>query len=118
MRPTKKAARVTGLIYLLLIILGVFSMLYIPGKIVEWGNPSATVNNIKALEPLFTIGFAIGLLSNVCWVFLALSLQELLRPVNEKITNLIVVFVVIGAIIMSLSAINQYAVLELQSGKS
>ena len=117
MNPSKTTARIAGVLYLFLIILGVFSLMYVPGKIIDWSNPEVTAENIIIFGSLFKAGFIANVLSNITWLFLAFAFRELFLPVNKKLADLIVIFVLAGTIIMCISALNQYAVMQLLSGK-
>ena len=46
MHPTVEAARVAGLLYLLMGIPAAFSMMYVPGTLIVPGDAAATANNI------------------------------------------------------------------------
>src|SRR5438034_5324227 len=50
MNLTYNPGRVAGLWYLLLIAIGPFFLIYIPGKLYVKGNAAATINNIAAHE--------------------------------------------------------------------
>ena len=53
MNSRKKDARIAGLLYLGLVITGIFSILYVPSKLIIWEDPVATVENIRASKTLF-----------------------------------------------------------------
>ena len=59
MHPTNRAAHIAGAIYLLMVITGPFSLMYVPGKLIVKGNATATAANVLAHEALFRL--AIGL---------------------------------------------------------
>jgi len=46
MSSTKSPGRFAGLLYLLTSIVGVFAVIYVPGKLIVDGNAAATANNI------------------------------------------------------------------------
>jgi len=56
MHPTVEAARVAGLLYLLMGIPAAFSMMYVPGTLIVPGDEAATANNILVAETLFRLG--------------------------------------------------------------
>jgi len=56
MHPTVEAARVAGLLYLLMGIPAAFSMMYVPGTLIVPGDAAATANNILVSETLFRLG--------------------------------------------------------------
>ena len=63
MNSTYNPGRVAGLWYLLLIAIGPFFLIYIPGKLYVKGNAAATINNIAAHELLFRFGILAELLA-------------------------------------------------------
>ena len=58
----RKAARVAGVLYLLLIIFGIFAELVIRSKLIVAGDAAATASNILASPGLWRIGFASDIL--------------------------------------------------------
>ena len=52
----KTTARIAGLLYLLLVPLGIFGMLFVGSMLVVPGNAAATASNIMASEGLFRLG--------------------------------------------------------------
>ena len=53
MTTTSKNARVAGLLYLLLVILGPLRLIYIPRTLFVHGDAAATAHNIATHETLF-----------------------------------------------------------------
>src|SRR2546430_17351974 len=72
MNSTYNPGRVAGLWYLLLIAIGPFFLIYIPGKLYVKGNAAATINNIAAHELLFRFGILAELIGGGILVFLVL----------------------------------------------
>src|SRR2546427_7202391 len=72
MNSTYNPGRVAGLWYLLLIAIGPFFLIYIPGKLYVKGNAAATINNIAAHELLFRFGILAELIGGVILVFLVM----------------------------------------------
>ena len=95
MTSTKSAARVAGLLYLLMTVTGLFNLMYVPGKLFVRGNAPATASNILAHESLFRIDIVVGLVSIVSFVFAALALYRLLEGVNKGHAVVMVVLVLI-----------------------
>jgi hypothetical protein len=91
----KKTARLTGLLYLILIITGVFSIMYVSSQIIVQGDAIATAKNILANEFLFRTGLINDLISNTIFVFLALALYRLLKQVNKNQAKLMVALVIV-----------------------
>ena len=79
----KNIARIAGVLYLFLIITGVFGVMYIPSQIIVPGDSITAAKNIISKELLFRIGVLNDIISNTIFLFLALVLYRLLKSVNE-----------------------------------
>lgn len=112
----RKAARIAGLLYLLVIIFGVFAEFFVRQSLIVPGDAAATANNIMASESLFRLGFVIDIIQGMCWLLLPLALYVLLKPVNKNFASLMVVIVLVGVAIQCLNMLNQFAPLLLLSG--
>jgi hypothetical protein len=116
MDPTNKNARLAGVLYLLLTITGLFTLMYVPGKLIVRGDAAATASNILAHETLWRLGIAVGLVSSVLFMFVALALYRLLKGVNQQHATLMVILVLVQVPSAILSATNQLAALVLARG--
>ncbi len=81
-------ARVAGLAYVLVIVLGIFSVGFVESKLIVPGNDAATVNNIKANELMFRIGIIGEIMMYVLVVLLSLALYVILKTVNRNLALL------------------------------
>jgi hypothetical protein len=109
-------ARVAGLLYLLLLPLGVFGILYVPSIVIVPGDVAATAGNIMASESLFRLSIVTALLVQVVNILVVLLLYQLLKPVEKKIASLMVIFLLVGVPIAMLNELNKFAILLLVSG--
>ncbi|MFZ0960917.1 MAG: DUF4386 domain-containing protein [Terriglobia bacterium] len=116
MNSIKKTARVAGLFYLLMGIAAPISLMYVPGKLIVWGNATATANNILTSQSLFRIGIVSGLASGIIFIFLALALYRLLKGVNQPRAALMVILAVAQVPIGFVNELNQIAALVLVRG--
>lgn len=116
MTANKKMARIAGLLYLIITIGGVFSIMYVPAKLIVQGNASATVNNILASQLLFRVNILNSLVSSVVFLFVALALYLLLKAVDQNLSVLMVILVMIQIPLAFIDVFNQVAVLELARG--
>ena len=91
----KKTARLAGLLYLILVITGVYSIIYVSSKIIVLEDAITTSKNILNNEFLFRTGIISDLISNIIFVFLVLALYRLFKQVNEYQAKLMVVLVVV-----------------------
>ena len=112
-QPTQRAARVTGLLYLLVVLAGPFVLLYVPGKLFVPGDPSATASNILAHQTLFQASIVVGLISELLFVAVILSLYRLLKGVNAEIAGLMVILILIDVPLALLGTANEVATLKL-----
>jgi hypothetical protein len=91
-RSPQTYARVGGLLYLAIIVLGIFTEFFIRDKLIVSGDPASTANNIIASPLLWRIGIAGDLIMHVCDIVLMLIFYILLRPVNKNLALLAVLF--------------------------
>ncbi len=115
MDSSKTTARIAGLLYLIIILTGVFSILYVPSKLIVWGNPEKTFQNIVASETLFRLGILSELVSYTAWLLLPLVLYKLLKPVNKTNAIVMLAFALVIAPLAFVNIGNKFAVLTLIS---
>jgi hypothetical protein len=109
-------ARMAGLIYLVLIISGIFGLVYMPATLIDWSNPLATVTQIKAQEMFFRLGVVADVICFVCFIFLPLVLYKLLAWVNREAAILMVVLALISIPLTLVNLVKLIDVLTLLSG--
>src|SRR5260370_7569413 len=85
-------ARIGGVLYLIIIVIGFCSEFFVRDKLVVSGDVTATANNIAASESLWRISIAGELILLVCTVALTLIFYVLLRPVNKNLPLLALFF--------------------------
>ncbi|HEY8022771.1 MAG TPA: DUF4386 domain-containing protein [Thermoanaerobaculia bacterium] len=85
-------ARIGGLLYLIIIVLGSFDEAFVRGRIIVSGNAAATAANIRSMESLWRFGIAAEFLLLICAVSLTLIFFVLLRPVSRDLALLAVFF--------------------------
>jgi hypothetical protein len=104
-------ARTAGLLYLVIIVIGLLGEALIRGSLVVAGDPDATVRRILDAEALWRLGVAAQDLLLVCAVGLTWTWYVLLRPVSERLTWLAVFFGLVSLAVESVSALHLHAVL-------
>lgn len=114
--PLDRIARLAGLAYLVVVILGPFMMLYVPGRILVADDASATVANILAHQDLYRAGIAAGVCSQICFVAAILLLYHLLRDVGPALAVAMVALILLQAPLGILSLANEAATLALARG--
>lgn len=118
MKSNKKLARVAGLLYLGVVLTGIFSLMYVPSTIIVEDNASLTFQNITSQESLFRLWIVSGLLCYTFFLFLPLVLYKLLKPVNENYAKLMVLLAVISVPIYFINVQNQFTILSLVSSSN
>ncbi len=91
----KNTARIAGLLYLLLVITGVYGIMYIPSQIIVPGDSVSTAKNIISNELLFRTGVLNDIISNTIFLFLVLVLYRLFKQVNENQAKLMFALVLV-----------------------
>src|SRR6266699_4163961 len=116
MHPTKKAARITGFIYLSMVFTAPFSLIYVPSKLIVRGNAAATADSILAHETMFRLSIFGDLIGQVIFICLGIALYRLLSNVNKTWAALMVAFVLVSAAVGFLNTLNNIAALTLFRG--
>jgi hypothetical protein len=106
-------ARIAGLLYLITVVTGTFSLMYVPSQIGVPHNLPATIANIIASPLLYRFGIAAGLICYTVFLVAPLLLYRLLSPVNRNAAALMVLFAVINVSIALLSIARKLDILSL-----
>jgi hypothetical protein len=85
-------ARVGGVLYLLIIVLGIVQEAFIRGRITVGGDAAATFANLQKMEMLWRTGIAFELLMMIFSITLSMVLYVLLRPVHKELALLALLF--------------------------
>jgi hypothetical protein len=99
------------------IVFGIFAELVVRGRLVVHSDAEATAANILGNEFLFRSGFVSDALSVVCDVALSVLLYFLLRPVNEVLAVLAMVFELVADVILSMISLAHFGALMLVSSR-
>ena len=117
MSSNRNPGRVTGFLYLLLVLFAPFRLIYIPSTQIVRGDATATANNIAAHELLFRLGIVSDLFCGTILIFLVLALYRLLKGVDQ---NLAMLMVILGGLLPAtidfLNVLNDAATLVLVRG--
>jgi len=116
-KTTQQQARSAGLLYFLLALSAPLGLMYVPGKLIVYGNATATADNIRASEWLLRMGIASELIHQTIAVFLVLALYRLFKPVDEALARQVVILgALLSVPIMFVNVLNDVAALILVSG--
>jgi len=116
MNSIKKTARIAGLLYLGVIVFGIFAEFFVRQSLIVPGDAAATAHNVLASESLFRLGFVSDLIQSTCWLLLPFALYVLLKPVNKNFASIMVLFVLAGVAMQCINMLNQFAALLLLRG--
>ena len=97
-------------------LLGIFALLYVPGKVIVRGNPTATAHNIAAHAGLFRWGIVADLAGQAFFILVALALYHLLKAVHRKAALLMLVLLLVSIPIAFLNELNSVAALQMARG--
>jgi hypothetical protein len=110
--------RIAGVLYLTIIISGIFAEFFVRQSLRVPGDAAATASNIMASESLFRLGIAADLVMIMSDIALALIFYVLLKKVNQSLSLLAAFFRLGQATILGLNLLNLFAVIQLLSGDS
>jgi len=107
MNPTKKSARTAGLLFLLMVVSGLFAELLFRQKVL---TTDATTTAANLLENLFLAraGIVGDIVMALSYLFTAIALYRLLSTVGEGLAKLMVLFAAMGSTILFVSFIGEY----------
>lgn len=97
-------ARIGGVLYLLVIIGGLYGEVFLRGKLIVPGDATATATGIRSMETLWRTGVAIEVLILISALVLFWILFILLRPVSGDLALLALLFNLVS---LSLEANNE-----------
>src|SRR5438094_3425477 len=85
-------ARIGGVLYLIIIVVGLFGEAFVRDRLIVSGDAAATAANIMSHESLWRFHIAAELFLLICAVALLLILFALLRPVSKDLALLAAFF--------------------------
>lgn len=106
-------ARIAGLLYLIIIVGGIFAEIFVRGRLVAQGDPGATAQNILTHEALYRWGFAVEAFYCACVIPLTFIFYDLFKIVNKSIAAIEVMFSLTGNAVESVSLLAFFAPLVL-----
>ena len=109
-------ARLAGLVYVIVILTGIFSLGYVPAKLTVWDNAAQTFQNISSSKQLFRVGIASSMLCYIAFLVLPFILYIILHQTNTAHAKLMVLFAVVSVPISFINLQNKFSVLALVEG--
>jgi hypothetical protein len=105
------SARLAGVLYVIVIVCGIFAEVVVRSRLVVDGDAQATAANVVDSEALFRLGFAADLVVFLCDVGLAVLLYLVFRPVSRALSLLAAAFRLTQTAIIGLNLLNMFAAL-------
>src|SRR5213593_2495439 len=98
-------ARITGVLYLLTILTGIFAQGFVSGRLVVDGDAAATATNILTHRGLFQLGFAVYLIEMACQMAMTALFYDLLKPAGRSVSLLAAFLGFAGCVIKTFSRV-------------
>ncbi|PRB01311.1 hypothetical protein CQ046_15645 [Chryseobacterium sp. MYb7] len=111
-----KTARLAGFFYLIVILTGLFSLMYVPSKLIVWENPVLTFQNISSSVQLFRLSIASSIICYIAFTLLPFTLYQLLKNVDGVYAKLMVILALISIPISFINLQNKFSVLTIIEG--
>ena len=118
MSPSKRLARVAGVLYLLVGVFGGFAIAGVTAKVYAPADAAATASNLVANAGLVRFGVVADLFQATVFVFLAMALYVLLGRVHAAAARAMVILVAIAAAIMCLNLVFEFGALLVSTNAS
>ena len=99
-------ARIGGIVYLIIIVAGLFGEMFARNAIVVSGNAAATASHLSNSPLIWRIGIAGDLIMHVCDVLLMMILYILLRPVSRNLALLALLFNLVQTAVLVANKLN------------
>jgi hypothetical protein len=115
MNPNKKTARLAGLLFLLMVVTGLFAEIFFRQKLFVANDAAATAGNILSNVFLYRAGILSDILMSLFYLLTALALYRLLVSVNKHLAQTMVLFAAAGSVLLLGNILNELAPLTLLS---
>jgi hypothetical protein len=110
-----KYAGIAGLLYLIIIVCGLFSELFVRSELIIWGDAEATAGNILASQGLFRVGLVADSVMLFADVAIAVILYLMFRSVNRTLSLTAAAFRLTEAAILGFNLLIYYTAMLLLS---
>ncbi len=118
MTPSKRQARIAGLLYLIAGLPAPIGLIYVPSKLIVSGDAAETANRIRGGEWLLRLGIGTELFHQVLFIFVVLALYRLFTDVDKSLARLMVILgAVVSVPMVLLNTVNEIAALVLVKGQ-
>src|SRR5437016_8258071 len=98
-------ARITGALYLLTMLTGIFAQGFVSRTLVVDGDAAATAANLLAHKSLFQLGFAVYLVEMACQIAMTALFYDLLKPAGRSVSLVAAFLGLAGSVIKTFSRV-------------
>lgn len=116
MTPSNRVARSAGVLYLIIIVAGIFAQFFVRMSLIDPSDAAATAAAVQGAESLFRMGIAADLVMITADIAIALAFFVLLEPVSRALSLLAAFFRLVQATILGFNLMNLFVGLELVTG--
>lgn len=111
--PFLTEARRAGLIYLVVVVAGMFSLAYAPSQLIVMDDAARTIQNLTEREALFRASIAGAFICYLAFLALPFALHRLLAPAGGAMATAMVVLAVVSVPISLVALLHKLDVLTL-----
>ena len=101
-------ARIAGIIYLMVIIGGIFAVGYVPVTLIDYGDAAATAQNILANESLYRLSLSVHVIIVLLNVPLIVVFYDVFKIANKSLARMVVLFILVAATIEGINLFNKF----------
>src|SRR5690606_24308110 len=109
----QKLARLAGSIYLVTVITGIFSLMYVPNKMFIWDDFKETIQLFRDFEFLFQLSIVSEILCYLAFLILPMVLFRIFEKVNKTVSIMMVLFVLVAVPISLLAVSHKLNMLDI-----
>jgi len=109
----QKYSTILRILYPIWMIIAIFSIMYVPSRLILSEDAIITASNIASNEFIFRLGIVGSLLTQIIFIFVPLFLYKLFESVNKNQSILMVILALISVPIAMMNTLNSVAALKL-----
>jgi len=109
----KTFTHLAGLSYFIVVLTGVFSLMYVPSELINNAAPAITIDNIRNNMFLFRLDIVANILCYLAFMALPLLLYQVLKPVHKIMAQAMVLLALMSIPISFMSITHKLNILDL-----